>query len=262
MMRNITPEQRDQALKQFTDYFVKNYPGPDTIIYKPEWHAPKLFNAALYAISTAVSAQPVAFPGCVLTSDGTTHLEMAFETEGDTQQAIDLIESVLLDGTASAPSEPVDREVCPICAEAFKPEDVCASDIEMGTCHAACLEGCPVVDLDTGEPSEGPTDTYPYEAEEAGAVLGYVRASGLRSLSEGCHTSVFPTPDEEDGYTIPVTLVTTHARVERLLTPEEQKAQAARCGCHGADDYCPCQNVPDAKTRNVRSALAAKGVSE
>jgi hypothetical protein len=54
-------------------------------------------------------------------------------------------------------------ERCPICAEPFRPEDLCATDIEMGTCHAACLEGSPVVDLDTGdELPNGKIDTYPY----------------------------------------------------------------------------------------------------
>lgn len=53
-------------------------------------------------------------------------------------------------------------ETCPICAETFKPDDLCATDIEMGTCHAACLEGSPVVDLNTGEETGGKVDTYPY----------------------------------------------------------------------------------------------------
>jgi len=52
---------------------------------------------------------------------------------------------------------------CPICAVPFKPDDICASDITEGTCHAACLEGSPVVDLDTGEEIPGGRfDTYPY----------------------------------------------------------------------------------------------------
>lgn len=40
----------------------------------------------------------------------------------------------------------------------------------------------------------------------------------------------------------------------RCLTPAEQKAQAERCGCCGADDLCPCQNVPDAQTITARRA--------
>ena len=32
------------------------------------------------------------------------------------------------------------------------------------------------------------------------------------------------------------------------LSEAEKKEQAARCACRGSDDYCPCQNVPDAKT--------------
>lgn len=51
---------------------------------------------------------------------------------------------------------------CPICAEPFKASDVCASDIELGICHAECLEGSAVVDLKTGEPSDGPIATYVY----------------------------------------------------------------------------------------------------
>jgi hypothetical protein len=41
---------QDGGLAEFTEYFVKNYPGPDTIIHKPEWHAPKIFRAAQAAI--------------------------------------------------------------------------------------------------------------------------------------------------------------------------------------------------------------------
>lgn len=55
-----------------------------------------------------------------------------------------------------------DTHSCPICAEPFKSEDICATDIELGTCHADCLAGSPVVDLETGEPSNGPVSTYRY----------------------------------------------------------------------------------------------------
>lgn len=37
------------------------------------------------------------------------------------------------------------------------------------------------------------------------------------------------------------------------LTPIEQKAQASRCSCRGADDMCPCQNAPDRQTVKGRS---------
>lgn len=36
------------------------------------------------------------------------------------------------------------------------------------------------------------------------------------------------------------------------LSPAEQKAQGERCGCMGADDYCPCQNAPDLTTKAQR----------
>ena len=35
--------------KAFMEYFRTNYPGPDTIISKPDWHAPKIYAAALAA---------------------------------------------------------------------------------------------------------------------------------------------------------------------------------------------------------------------
>jgi hypothetical protein len=50
-----------KALEAFTEYFVRNYPGPDTIIGNPQWHAPKIFRAALYAIDQArLAALPAA----------------------------------------------------------------------------------------------------------------------------------------------------------------------------------------------------------
>ncbi|THV13758.1 hypothetical protein [Rhizobium rhizophilum] len=50
---------------------------------------------------------------------------------------------------------------CPICDKPLLPDDLCASDIEMGACHAECLEGSPVVDLDTGEEMPGSkADTF------------------------------------------------------------------------------------------------------
>lgn len=55
-----------------------------------------------------------------------------------------------------------EKHHCPICDVPFKDDDECASDIELGICHAACLEGSPTVDLQTGEPMDGPVDTYPY----------------------------------------------------------------------------------------------------
>lgn len=51
---------------------------------------------------------------------------------------------------------------CPICSLAFRADDICATDIELGTCHSTCLEGSPIVDLETGEPSEGPVTTFRY----------------------------------------------------------------------------------------------------
>lgn len=64
-----------------------------------------------------------------------------------------------------AAAAPPDVDCCPICAVAFKHGDICATDTVAGTCHAECLAGTPVVDIDTGEPSGGPVDTFLYPAE-------------------------------------------------------------------------------------------------
>lgn len=56
------------------------------------------------------------------------------------------------------PEEPI----CSVCEKPMRDEDLCASDIDLGICHAACLEGAPVVNLDTGEPFDGPIDTFTY----------------------------------------------------------------------------------------------------
>ncbi len=41
----------DEALANFTAWFCRNYPGPDTIIHKPEWHSPKVLRAAAHALT-------------------------------------------------------------------------------------------------------------------------------------------------------------------------------------------------------------------
>lgn len=38
------------------------------------------------------------------------------------------------------------------------------------------------------------------------------------------------------------------------LTPQEQQAQAERCGCRGTNDMCGCQNTPDRQTLTERAA--------
>ncbi|NTA34367.1 hypothetical protein G6K96_21785 [Agrobacterium vitis] len=64
---------------------------------------------------------------------------------------------------AAAPQADEDQHKCFICGEPFKLDDICASDINEGPCHATCLEGSPVVDLETGDPIPGAkVDTYPY----------------------------------------------------------------------------------------------------
>ncbi len=68
---------------------------------------------------------------------------------------------------APAADAPPEADSCPVCDVPFKPDDLCAIDIEMGTCHAECLDGTPVVDLNTGEPSDGPVLTFRYGDEKS-----------------------------------------------------------------------------------------------
>ncbi len=51
---SVAVKATPEALEQFTAYFVKNYPGPDTIIFDPKWHAPKIFRAVVSALSAQV----------------------------------------------------------------------------------------------------------------------------------------------------------------------------------------------------------------
>lgn len=56
-LAHARPEAVDEAaaLALFTEYFVKNYPGPQTIISDPNWHAPRIFRAAKYALKAALT---------------------------------------------------------------------------------------------------------------------------------------------------------------------------------------------------------------
>lgn len=61
---------------------------------------------------------------------------------------------------------------CPVCSVALAADDICARDIEMGICHAPCLEGSPVVDLETGDEIEGgKADTFRYGDDPLAAFL-------------------------------------------------------------------------------------------
>ena len=77
-----------------------------------------------------------------------------------------------------------DTEICPICAEPFVWSSLCAIDVEMGTCHAACLAGSPVVDLDSGEPV--PTGTLMTFRWGSGEAIPNACICVARDGPEGC----------------------------------------------------------------------------
>ncbi|HZG29917.1 MAG TPA: hypothetical protein VE079_15795 [Ensifer sp.] len=59
LIKTAMPAHKTEAYAKaeaaFADYFIRNYPGPDTIIHDPAWHAPKLFYAAFRALKHAAS---------------------------------------------------------------------------------------------------------------------------------------------------------------------------------------------------------------
>ncbi len=83
---------------------------------------------------------------------------------GVSREALDMALAAL-----SAPKAEAE-EPCPVCAKPFSAGDTCATDIELGKCHAECLAGSPTVDLETGEPVDGPIGTFPHVAPKAEAV--------------------------------------------------------------------------------------------
>lgn len=79
----------------------------------------------------------------------------------------------------------VELEACPICEEPFKPSDLCATDITMGTCHAECLDGSPVVSLDTGEETGGEVHLYHYIVDAPPAPLPQTFVATHRHKARG-----------------------------------------------------------------------------
>jgi len=52
----------EAAQTEFADYFRRNYPGPDTIIGKPDWHSPKIFRSATHRLRAALERAYIAAP--------------------------------------------------------------------------------------------------------------------------------------------------------------------------------------------------------
>lgn len=66
-----------------------------------------------------------------------------------------------------------DEDDCPICKVRFTADDLCLTDIDLGTCHAECLAESPAVDLFTGEPlGEGEPLPTPYRYDTFNPKVG------------------------------------------------------------------------------------------
>jgi hypothetical protein len=80
------------------------------------------------------------------------------------------------DGSQASNEAPPEVDRCPICDVPFKPDDICATDVTEGTCHAECLAGTPVVDLETGKPHDGPICTFLYSDDVPGMPAATIGA--------------------------------------------------------------------------------------
>lgn len=103
------PVVAPEGLEAFTAWFVKNYPGPNTVIFDPHWHAPKIYRAAL-----AAAPQPVAEPVAWIAHKRDCGLDM-FETAMVHFKKIEIGDDPLDDWTvtplyAAPPAELSDRE--------------------------------------------------------------------------------------------------------------------------------------------------------
>lgn len=98
---------------------------------------------------------------------------------------------------------PEDSDFCSVCEKALTPDDICATDIELGICHAACLEGSPAVDLDTNEPCET-IHTFPYGqfTDDAVGEISTPRHPVVRYRIGIDRGDVFVTGGDYDGMTL------------------------------------------------------------
>ena len=65
----------DNGLAAFAAYFRKNYPGPDTIIGNPDWHAPRIYCAAMDAHRRATTADDLRAAAQRAVDEWAEHLE-------------------------------------------------------------------------------------------------------------------------------------------------------------------------------------------
>ena len=101
----------DTALDAFTAYLVRNYPGPDTIIGDPKWHAPRIFRAARHAIDSASNPTAAKVERDVRDDErveilrlGTAWRDRAETVEADNVRLRAALHRVLLEIEADAPA--------------------------------------------------------------------------------------------------------------------------------------------------------------
>jgi hypothetical protein len=120
-----------------------------------------------------------------------------------------------------------ETEKCPVCMEPLKAGDTCAIDIELGTCHAACLDGSPTVNLDTGEEVAGPIPTFAYDADPPRAALSAAPLSPAPLASGG---EAVDWPDHFEAYWS----TSPYRKRDKSTDYNERKCAAWEAFCAGA----------------------------
>jgi hypothetical protein len=108
------------ALQEFTEYFVRNYPGPNTIIHDPNWHAPKIFRSALRAIQAVPVDMVLHCPKC-----GFQHVDEPESNDAYTER---LFESSWWELGGDKPERwtnpPHRSHLCAACGHIWRPADI------------------------------------------------------------------------------------------------------------------------------------------
>ena len=104
------------GFEEFQAYFVKNYPGPDTVIFDPKWHAPKLYRAAVSAFrSGAAGVKPIAHLVWKQGLRAADDVEDYYEVARPGDKSVDGSEPFpVYAALAAVPGEPVGVKVKPL----------------------------------------------------------------------------------------------------------------------------------------------------
>jgi len=191
---------RASALKEFTRWFVENYPGPRTIISNPEWHAPKIFRAAERALLAGqptpapMAAGPVGSPckhpdecdeagECMefIAGNGPCRAAGQQKAAGQAPLTSDVgTEALASDGHSDLPA-PAAPTVAPAAASEWpvEPETLCCNS-DLGYDEARCQWCAPVVRKDAYATLRAFAQQMQREVEQANGSVARLMAECTR----------------------------------------------------------------------------------